>query len=191
MRPLTREFDPQIVVAVPVWSPSGEWIAFLKSRMTNNRNVTLWLARPDGSDARDLGVSGVWACWAGDGRTLYYTVVENDRYVMEKRPVVASSSSRVRDDDAIGCQVGTDGTLYYARPLVQASGAWDLEMRRARAESGPSEFLGRVAAAGCRRRLSTSTLCCPRMAAGWRPRSSTARPPTCGRSRPATVSGGS
>ena len=28
MRPVTREFDPRVVVAVPVWSPRGDWINF-------------------------------------------------------------------------------------------------------------------------------------------------------------------
>jgi serine/threonine protein kinase len=45
-----------------------------------------------------------------------------------------------------GCQVAPDGsTLYYAKILTQATGAWDFEIRRARSESGPSEVIGRVA----------------------------------------------
>ena len=47
---VTRETDPRVVVAVPVWSPQGDWINFLSNRNSNNSDVTLWLTRPDGSD---------------------------------------------------------------------------------------------------------------------------------------------
>ncbi|MGH9385947.1 MAG: protein kinase domain-containing protein, partial [Vicinamibacterales bacterium] len=63
MRALTRESDSRFVVAVPVWSPMGDWVNFLSNRGTGGADVTLWIARPDGSDTRDLGAIGAWACW--------------------------------------------------------------------------------------------------------------------------------
>jgi hypothetical protein len=51
----------------------------------------------------------------------------------------------VREDDAIACAVAPDGSaLYYAKILRQAAGGWDLEVRVARPEDGPSTVLGRV-----------------------------------------------
>jgi len=60
--------------------------------------------------------------------------------------VDAGEPVTVRDDNAIGCAAAADGsTLYYAKVLTQATGAWDFEIRRARPENGASEVLGRVA----------------------------------------------
>jgi Tol biopolymer transport system component len=147
MRPLTRETDPGVLIAVPVWSPTGEWINFLTNRGTGTLDVGMWLARPDGSDARDLGAKGAWICWSGDGRVIYFSNLENDVYRIDKRPIDGGVSTRVRDDNAIGCQVGNDGALYYATVLTQATGAWDLEVRRAKPESDPPQSLARVSGA--------------------------------------------
>jgi Tol biopolymer transport system component len=146
MRPVTREFDPRFVVAVPVWSPRGDWINFLTNRNSLTGDVTLWLVKPDGSEAHDLGINGAWTCWSADGRWLYFSSLENDTYHISKVPVEGGQPARVRTDNAIGCQTAPDGrTLYYARILTQASGAWDFELRQARAEGGTSEVIGRVA----------------------------------------------
>ena len=61
-RPLTEEFNPQVFVAVPYWSPSGDWINFLSNRSTRTSAVTLWIAKPDGTERRDLGPEGAWVC---------------------------------------------------------------------------------------------------------------------------------
>jgi Tol biopolymer transport system component len=147
MRPLTRETDPGTVVAVPVWSPAGEWINFLTNRGTGTPDVTMWVARPDGSDSRDLGVRGAWTCWAPDGRSIYFSNLESGVYRIDKRSIAGGASTRVRDDNAIGCQVAADGTLYFASVLAKYAGAWDLEVRRARPENGPSVLLARVSGA--------------------------------------------
>ena len=146
MRPVTRQFDPRVVVAVPVWSPQGDWINFLSTRNSQTPSVTLRLVKPDGSGSRDLGIAGAWVCWSGDGRSLYFSVMENDIYHIKKVRIDGGQPLRVRDDNAIGCQSAPDGSaLYYAKILTQATGAWDFELRRARPENGPSEVIGRVA----------------------------------------------
>jgi Tol biopolymer transport system component len=148
MRPLTREFDQNVVVAVPGWSPRGDWINYLSNRGSRTGAVLLWLVRPDGSDARSLGLEGAWACWSGDGAWLYYSVaVESGVHHLRKVRAEGGSPVTVRDDDAISCEVTPDGSaMYYARILREAGGGWDLEIRVARPETGPSSPLARVAA---------------------------------------------
>ena len=40
MRPVTREFDPCVVVAAPVWSPPGSWINFISNRNAGRQTST-------------------------------------------------------------------------------------------------------------------------------------------------------
>jgi serine/threonine protein kinase len=145
MRSVTRESDPRFVVAVPVWSPRADAITFLSNRNSSTPDVTLWVAKSDGSDVRDLGVKGSWVCWSGDGQWLYFSHVENGVYRLSKMPAAGGAVVRVRDDNAGGCQVSPDGSaLYYAKILTQATGAWDYELRRASPEGGESTVIGTV-----------------------------------------------
>lgn len=147
MRPISREADPRVVVAVPVWSPRGDWITFLSTRGSGTPDVTLWLVKPDGSDARDLGVFGAWACWSPDGEWLYYTHYDSG-YRILKRRLADGETVTVRDDEATGCSVAPDGSaLYYSRARPAATGGLDFEIRVASPESGPSRVLGQVAGA--------------------------------------------
>ena len=145
-RLLTQEFDPQIFVAVPYWSPSGEWINYLSNRTTRTGDVTLWVAKPDGTGKRDLGPKGAWVCWSGDGRWVYYSANINDGpYQIHKLSMDGGTPVMVRDDDAIGCAVAPDGSaMYYGKILRQAGSIWDFEVRVAKPESGPSRVLARV-----------------------------------------------
>jgi Tol biopolymer transport system component len=146
MRPLTRESDPRIVIGAPFWSPRGDWIQFPATRKTNLGEATYWLARPDGSDARDLEIGGGSACWSGDGKSLYYSDREKGVNRIRKVAVAGGQPVTVRDDNATGCALVSDGsTLYFAKILTQATGAADFEIRAARPEDGPSQVIGRVA----------------------------------------------
>ena len=145
MRSVTRESDPRVVVAVPVWSPRSDTINFLSNRNSPTRAVTLWVAKSDGSDTRDLGINGSWTCWSSDGQWLYFSHVENGIYRLSKVKATGGAVVRVRDDNASGCQVSPDGSaLYYAKILTQAAGAWDYELRRASPEGGESTVIGTV-----------------------------------------------
>jgi Tol biopolymer transport system component len=107
--------------------------------------VTLWLVRPDGSEPRDLGLFGAWACWSGDGEWLYYSVLADGRYEVRRTDIASARVETVRTDDAIGCDIARDGSaLYYAKVLAQSTGTWDFEVRVARPQGAPSQLLGRV-----------------------------------------------
>jgi Tol biopolymer transport system component len=144
MRPLTREMGASVVIAVPAWSPRGDRIAFLSSRSTKTAEVTLWLVRPDGSDLKDLGLVGAWACWSPDGSMLYYSAEVAGNYEIHKVPVDGGAPTLVRADNAVGCGRHGD-TLYYTRALDTDFGPWDLEIRAATPEDGESRVLGSVA----------------------------------------------
>jgi serine/threonine protein kinase len=145
VRPLTRDIDPRVFVAVPFWSPQGNVINFLSNRGTGTSDVTLWLVNSDGSDPRDLRILGAWACWSGDGRWLFYSTLESGTYHIRKVRAADGQVVDVRQDNAVGCSVAQDGsTLYYAKVLVQSTGLWDMELRAAKPEAGPSIALGRL-----------------------------------------------
>jgi Tol biopolymer transport system component len=144
MRPVTRELDPRVIVAVPHWSPRGDLINYLSNRNTS-ADVTLWVVKADGSDPRDLGVVGAWACWSGDGQWIYHSVLEKGVYQIRKVRVDGGQPQIVRDDHAVACASTPDGSaLYYAKILAGATGAWDFEIRVARPENGPSVVLGQI-----------------------------------------------
>ena len=147
MRAITQELDGAVTVAVPAWSPRGDYINFLSNRNTHGADVTLWLARPDGSEVRDLGVTGAWTCWSADGHWLYFSDQDKGVFHIRKLNVDGGQPTTVREDNAIASAVAPDGTLYYAKVLTQATGSWDLEIRAAKPESGPSTVIGSVSSA--------------------------------------------
>jgi hypothetical protein len=92
---------------------------------------------------RLLGEGGM----SGDGRWLYYSALEKGIYHIRKVRTEDRQVVDVRQDDAVGCAVAPDGSvLYYAKVLVQSTGLWDIELRAAAPETGPSVPLGRIPA---------------------------------------------
>src|SRR6202049_2762322 len=71
-RQVTFEHDPQLAIGVPVWSPDGKHIAYVKRGLTG-WNVDLWLMNPDGSDAHKVSDGGGWACWSLDSQWLCFS----------------------------------------------------------------------------------------------------------------------
>jgi hypothetical protein len=141
MRPITREFDPRVVIAVPLWSPRGDFINFLSNRKSLGTEVTLWVVKPDGTEPRDLGIVGSGVCWSRDGRWLYYLDGNKDTSHIYKLGVDGGNPALIRSDNAWGPSIAADGALYYSRMLTQATGAWDHEIRVARPETGLSRVL--------------------------------------------------
>ncbi len=70
-RQVTFEQDPAVAVGVPVWSPDGKHISFVKRGKTG-WNVDGWVMDPDGSNVRLVSPGGGWACWSSDGKWLYF-----------------------------------------------------------------------------------------------------------------------
>ena len=143
-RQITFERDPLVAVGVPVWSPAGNYIVFI---LTRNGKTSQWLVRPDGSGLRQLIPAGIWTYWSSDGRWVYYVVVRNGAYRIEKISVDGGAPVVVRTDNAVA-PAATDGSLlFYATLLKRENRAWDFEFRRARPENGAFEALTRIAGA--------------------------------------------
>ena len=84
-RQVTFEHDPQVTIGVPVWSPDGKYIAYVK-RGLKAWNVDLWLMKPDGSDAHKVSDGGGWACWSPDSQWLYFSPPSKNGFRIEKIP---------------------------------------------------------------------------------------------------------
>jgi Tol biopolymer transport system component len=64
----TQITDTPMGEFAPSWSPDGEWIAF--SRDMGDR-WALIIARPDGSDEREVAEEGVFSTWDPDGHLVW------------------------------------------------------------------------------------------------------------------------
>ncbi|HET7746712.1 MAG TPA: hypothetical protein VFM29_05395, partial [Vicinamibacteria bacterium] len=143
VRQITFEQDPAVSVGVPVWSPAGDQIVFIRTQ----RGVTgLSLVNRDGSGLRPFVPSGIAASWSADGRWTYYSRSRDDTRCIEKAPIDGGPAISVRCENAVAPAPTADGSaLYFANYLTTTSGVVDYEIRRARPENGPSEVLARVA----------------------------------------------
>lgn len=141
-RQVTFEQDPRVAIGVPVWSPDGKYISFVKRGLTG-WNVDLWLANPDGTNAHKVADNGGWACWSSDSRWLYYSPPTQKGFRIEKISPQGGNPVLVRED-AMKPAVAADGTLYFALNLATLNGVQDLELRAARPESGEPRLIARI-----------------------------------------------
>ncbi len=107
---MPHEADTLIPVEIPIlsgdcvrasYSPDGEWILF-QYRETQDSPWSIWIARPDGSEARSVAQGGqcVHPCWGPyDG----WFVFSSDRwgnYELAAGHIEADTVIRITDDDS-------------------------------------------------------------------------------------------
>jgi Tol biopolymer transport system component len=137
VRQLTFEQDPAISVGVPVWSPVGDRIVFIRQ---TGVTTGLSLINRDGSGLRPFIPLGFSASWSADGRWVYYYAP--DKACANKTPIAGGPTISVRCDGALAPAPTADGAaLYFVNRLIKTNGVMDYEIRRARPENGPSEVL--------------------------------------------------
>ena len=142
MRQITYERDESVSLGVPIWSPDGNWIAFVSSRGGTGLGFGLWAVNPRGGNVRKLADRGLGAAWAPDGRSIYYI----DEATVYKAPVDGGSAVKVRPGPARNV-VGSDGrTLYFMVDRTLTDGSPGFEIHSASPEDAPSRVLARVRA---------------------------------------------
>jgi len=141
-RQVTFEHDPQVTIGVPVWSPDGKHIAYVR-RGVNAWNVDLWTMNPDGSDAREVSEGGGWACWSPDSQWLYFSPPTETGFSIEKSPVAGGPNVLVRN---VGQKpaVDSDGRLFFVTTLPGMNGLSDMEVLVAKPENATPQKLVRI-----------------------------------------------
>ena len=151
-RQVTFEQDPRIAIGLPVWSPDGKYISFVRRGLTG-WNVDLWLENPDGTNAHKVADNGGWACWSPDSRWLYYSPPTQKGFRIEKISPDGGNPVVVREE-ALKAAVAADGTLYFTLNLASLNGVPGMEIRGARPENADARLVARIPGA----RLSLSLM---------------------------------
>lgn len=94
---ITFERDPSVSIGVPLWSPVGDYIAFVVGREHGNE---IQLIQPDGRGLWRLVEQGIGACWSRDGRWLYFEPSSDlGHRRIEKIPVAGGPADVILLDD--------------------------------------------------------------------------------------------
>jgi serine/threonine protein kinase len=141
-REVTFEHDPQVTIGVPVWSPDGKHIAYVR-RGLNAWNVDLWLMNPDGSDAHKVSDGGGWACWSPDSRWLYFSPPSKNGFRIEKASPLGGPNLLVREEGQKPA-VDARGRLFFALSLPALNGLSDMEILVADPENGAAQKVARI-----------------------------------------------
>jgi Tol biopolymer transport system component len=141
-RQLTFEHDPQVTVGVPVWSPDGKHIAYVK-RGLNLWNVDLWMMNPDGSEAHKVSDGGGWACWSPDSRWLYFSPPGENGFRIVKVDVAGGPNVVVREVGEKSA-ASADGKLFFVQNLPALNGLSDMEILVAKPENSKAQRLARI-----------------------------------------------
>src|SRR3981081_795450 len=141
-RQVPFEQHPQLTIGVPVWSPDGKHIAYVK-RGLNAWNVDLWLMDPDGSNTHKISDGGGWACWSPDSRWIYFSPPGQNGFRIEKASPAGGPNQLVREEGQKPA-VDAGGRLFFVMSLPGLNGFPDMQIIVANPESGPAQKLARI-----------------------------------------------
>jgi Tol biopolymer transport system component len=141
-RQVTFEHDPQVTIGVPVWSPDGKHIAYVKRGLVG-WNVDLWLMNPDGTDAHKVSEGGGWACWSPDSQWLYFSPPSQNGFRIEKASPAGGPNLLVREEGQKPA-VDAEGRLFFVLTLPARNGLSDMQILVANPENGKPQNLVRI-----------------------------------------------
>jgi Tol biopolymer transport system component len=142
LRQITHERDPTVTLGLPLWSPDGEWIAFVSSRGHTGLGFGLWLVGPDGGNLRNIAPSGLGAAWSSDGQSLYYA----DAGALYKVAAKGGAAVAVRPGPVRNVIGVAGSTLYFTVDRTLTDGTAGFEIHAASPENAPSRVLATISA---------------------------------------------
>jgi Tol biopolymer transport system component len=132
-RQISFDRDPAEAIGIPIWSPAGDKIVFV--RINAGVPPREWLINPDGSGAHEFLPDGKAAVWSAQGQWLYYTDGKN---CIKKISMAGGASENVRCE-ANSTGISSDGsTMYYVPSVIKQN-----EIFKAQPASGPGHLLAR------------------------------------------------
>ena len=120
-RQITNEHDPSTAIGIPLWSPAGDRIVYIKHR--DGVGTEEWLVNPDGTEQRRLA-AGAGASWSDDGEWIYFisgATLSSSTECTVKIPVDGDQPVPVRCE-ASGLSVSSDGDTAYFSPNTRRQG---------------------------------------------------------------------
>jgi Tol biopolymer transport system component len=146
-RPITFESDAEVALGVPLWSPRGDLIVFVRIHRTRG---ALWGIAPDGSDLHEL-VHGWSPCFSADGCWLYYWRLDVQPGRIERLSIDSGSTEFVREGRSTSIPaISPDGNTLFLVESIRSDvlgfhGAGGVAYIRASPPNAPGETLARVA----------------------------------------------
>jgi serine/threonine protein kinase/WD40 repeat protein len=138
-RQITFEDDPAVAIGIPIWSPDGQWIAFVSSKGNDRFNFGIWLVRPDGTDPHQLVPKGLGVAWSPKGDELYY--VETASSVMKKVAVSGGEPVIVRSEPVRNLIGLHQSMVYFLVERGLMDGRPEFEIRAAPLGDGPARII--------------------------------------------------
>jgi serine/threonine protein kinase len=143
VRQLTFEREPATLIGVARWSSRGDRLAFIAA---HHGRVGLRLVAADGTGVRPLVADGRFACWSGDGASVFHLRSSGELC----RVHVDSGETSILRTDAAGPAVTPDGrVIYFSRraDTDRDKGSTGWEICRAEPIDGPAERIATIDAA--------------------------------------------